>query len=201
MMGAEISSENAEIPLPQMSTATMQTCTVSVLRFLRIRVILASLSNFFHFSGKTLKVAHTRDIMNTISGRMIHLRLVPLISFRNTSTRRRCRQPLAQRSPSCFRLTLLKLCLTRLVMWFPLLVSIFNHYWILSRTLDQAWNNSKALLTRGYGPSFGWVMQCALTTARTYIGYLRPATLTSSAYTLIDNKHNLSPPQLQLARW
>ena len=102
MAGAEISSKSAlhwEIHRPQTLSATQQTCIVSVLRFLCIRETLASVSKFVHFSGRTSKVAHTKDVMNTISGRMIHLRPVPLITF-NTSTRRRCRQPLAQKSPS-----------------------------------------------------------------------------------------------------
>jgi len=46
--GAETCSKDAlhwEISLSQMVSATQQMCTVQVLRFLRIRVILASLSN------------------------------------------------------------------------------------------------------------------------------------------------------------
>ena len=111
--------------------------------------------NFSVSSGKISKEAQPRDFMNMISGRRIHLQLVPGISLSHISIQSRCGKPLAQKFLLFFRQTLLKLCLTRLVMWFLVITSSFNQYWISSRTLDRGWNNSKASWTRGYWLSFG----------------------------------------------
>lgn len=109
----------------------------------------------FRFSGKVSKETQPRDIMNMISDRRIHLYPVPGIFSSNISIQSRCGKPLAQKFPSLFHRTLLKLCLTRLVMWFLLIIFTFNQFWISSRTLDRAWNNFKASWTRSYWPLFG----------------------------------------------
>ena len=153
---------------------------VSDICLLHIRVIW-----LFHFSGKTSKDPQARDIMNMISGRRIHLRPVPMISSRNTSTQHLCGQPSARKSPLCFRQTLLKLCLILLAMWFLLFILVISTESWAGRSIRLE-TTPKPRWLAATDPYLG--RSCyALSSAWTYIASLRLVTLTSSTYTLINH--------------